>query len=149
MKMLGGSGLLAAAVLTLTILVMNVGQTSAATSTLVPNADKANAGGWTDQAGISCGADSIVTVCSITIDEDIDSPNDVDYIQSVPNPGTSSTVQFQLTDSPGDLVTLTDLTVRFRAAKTGVRTETLNVQLFKSDDTQVGSPTGDPHHYHH
>jgi hypothetical protein len=139
--MLGAFGLLAAASLTLPILVMNVGQTSAATVTLVPNADKVNAGGWTNHANAACGTDSIATTCSATIDEDIDSPVDTDFVQSGNNPNALQTVQFHLSDAPGDLATLTDLTVRFRASKNNNnRVMTLSVEIRKSDNTLIGSP---------
>ncbi|TMG06728.1 MAG: hypothetical protein E6I02_07545, partial [Chloroflexi bacterium] len=124
------------------ILAFLLGETAAATATLVPNADKANAGAWQNNLSVACSTGSVATTCSSTIDEDIDSPIDTDFIQSVNNPSTSQTVQFQLTDSPGDLVTLTALTVRFRASKNNDnKVVTVKVEVRKADNTLVGSPT--------
>ncbi|TMG04303.1 MAG: hypothetical protein E6I09_06465, partial [Chloroflexi bacterium] len=124
------------------ILAFLLGETAAATATLVPNADKANAGAWQNNLSAACSTGSVATTCSSTIDEDIDSPIDSDFVQSVNNPDTSQTVQFELSDSPGDLLTLTDLTVRFRASKNNNnRVLTVNVEIHKSDNSLIGSPT--------
>ncbi len=103
-----------------------------------PNADKANTGSWTNEVPTSCG--TTATTCSDSIDEDIVTPDDADYIES-PTNASAATVDFELTDAPVDLDTLTDLEVSFRASKDGVNAATVEVEVHKSDTTLLGSPT--------
>ncbi len=110
------------------------------TRTDVPNADRANAGGWTNDSSTLCAADSVSTTCSSRIDEDIDTADDADFIQSARNPSNAA-VDFELSDAPNNLQTLTDVDVRFRASKAGGRTAAVSVELRKSDGTLLGSPT--------
>ncbi len=112
------------------------------TATDLPNADKANPGGWTNNSGSTCGADSVSTICSSRIDEDIATPDDSSYIESPSNPSGAS-VDFELTDAPPDLQELEQLRVRFRASKTGGKTATVQVEVLKSDGTLLGSPTAE------
>ncbi len=83
--------------------------------TLVPNADKTNAGSWTNEVANTC-FDS--ASCYQSLDEGIASANDADFISSVTDP-MNRIVEFELEDAPADLDTLTDITVRFRAFRQG------------------------------
>ena len=66
--------------------------------------------------------------------EDIDAADDPSFIQSRANPNLDE-VEFQLLDAPLDLSTLTDISVRFRASKTGDATASLKVEVRGADDT--------------
>jgi hypothetical protein len=113
-------------------------------ATLVPNADKNNTTGsgndWNSGASgnPACGTDSIATTCSSQIDEDIDSPTPDFIFNDSPS---SQFVEFQLTDAPSDLVTLTSINARLRADVLGPRTVTLKLDVFKADGTLLGTAT--------
>src|SRR5207245_11347676 len=112
-----GAGLLLVVAIAAMILAFLLGETAAATATLVPNADKANAGAWQNNLSVACSTGSVATTCSSTIDEDIDSPIDSNFVQSVNNPNTSQTIQFELSDYPGSLLTLTNLTLLYMTSE--------------------------------
>lgn len=112
------------------------------TATDLPNADKANPGGWTNNSGSTCAADSVSTICSSRIDEDIATPDDSSYIES-PSNASGASVDFELTDAPPELQELEQLRVRFRASKAGGKTATVQVEVRKSDGTLLGSPTAE------
>ncbi len=105
----------------------------------VPNADKANPGGWKNESNSTCGSGSTTTTCSASIDESIGSPSDSDFIQKMN--ASNSTVDFELTDAPADLVSVGELDVSFRASKGGGKTATVSVEVRKADGTVLGAPT--------
>lgn len=110
----------------------------AATSTLFPNSDKSNTGSWTTHAGNPCNG-VVSTVCSAVIDEDVDAPIDADYIQS-PIDAVSAQSEFHLLDASVFTSKLTDLSVRYRAYKTGSKAATIKVEVVTEGGTVVGSP---------
>ena len=106
----------------------------------MPNADKANAGAWTNQVGSACNAPAAGHTCSSAIDEDIDGPNDSDFIQSDPAPKASETVELQLSNAPAALQKLIAVQVRTRAPKASAgRPAQVRVDLLKADNTLVGT----------
>ena len=90
--------------------------TSADTVTLVPSEDLATEPGWEADDGTPCGNGG-GTVCSSRIDEDIDTPNDTDFIRS-PAGATGIDVIFELSDPPSPGI-VTEITARFRAYAEG------------------------------
>ncbi len=109
----------------------------AAVSTLYPVNDRTNLGGYTNQLANACDG-MISTVCSASLDEDADTPNDADFIQS-PADTASAQTEFDMLDAPVDMSKLTALSVRYRAYKTGTKTATVKVEVI---DGNTGLPIG-------
>jgi hypothetical protein len=114
------------------------------TITLVPSTDKFVEQGEGNEwkAGLSdseCAAAS--TTCSVLIDEDIDTPNDSDFIRQ--DNGAGKLVRFELTNVPDCFVQSTVLTLRARALNLS-GPENLTVSLFKANGTLVASFTMTP-----
>lgn len=81
-------------------------------ATLVPSQDLGTEPGWETDDGLPCGNGG-GTVCSSRIDEDIDAPDDSDFIRS-PAGVSGIDVVFELSDPPGPGI-VTQITARFRA----------------------------------
>jgi len=90
------------------------GPASADQTTLVPESDIANPGGWQADDGTTCGGGG--NVCASRVDEDIDSPNDSDYIRA-PLGADNADILFHISDPAPGIVT--EIEVRFRAYKDG------------------------------
>jgi hypothetical protein len=107
----------------------------AAVSTLYPVNDRTNAGAYTNQASNACNG-MISTVCSASLDDDVDAPIDADYIQS-PADVISAQTEFDMLDAPVDMSMLTSLNVRYRAYKTGTKVATIRVELVNAETLAV------------
>lgn len=97
-------------------LALSVSAAAADTATLVPSEDLATEPGWETDDGLPCGTGG-GTVCSSRIDEDIDTPDDTDFIRS-PAGESGVDVIFELTDPPAPGI-VTEITARFRAYAEG------------------------------
>ena len=113
------------------------GSAEGATVTLFPSTDKANAGLYTNNASVLCNGTPVST-CSSRIDEDIDVPNDADYVQSTVTP-LSTTVEYTLDNAPADLGLLSAVSVRYRAYRTGTQTNTIKVEVLNSSNVVIGA----------
>ena len=67
-----------------------------------------------------CGSDSVETVCSDAIDEDMDTAGDASFVQSGADP-VNEEAAFEVTDAPADLLTLTDIAVDTPGIQSGWR----------------------------
>ena len=128
---------LAVAVVALGWAVYHAQPASADSVTLVPVSDLANVDAWTAEDGTPCG--NAGTVCSSRLDEDIDTPDDTDYVRS-PYAIDNADILFQLTDAPSNLGYLTDLTIRFRAWKEGTGGATGLVMALEGNLGPIGIP---------
>ncbi|MFQ5472802.1 MAG: hypothetical protein ACE5FA_07960, partial [Dehalococcoidia bacterium] len=115
---------------------------SADTVSLVPNGDGFNEDGWQADDSTLCGGAG--TVCSSRVDDDVDAPNDADFIRSVFNPQDAD-MSLRLTDAPANLGIITEIEVRFRAYKEGPGAAAALVGLFEAIDLVptglIGTPT--------
>ena len=114
-----------------------------ATGTIVPDTDRSNStGDWTNEAPSACDSGSSTSVCAASIDEDLDTPDDANYITSDSTPKTNEFVEFDLADAPADLVTLSDISVRVRAARVTApsKLSQIAVEVSLANGSIVGSP---------
>ncbi len=114
------------------------GSASAASATLVPSADRSNPGGWTNNSSSSCLSSG--TTCSSTIDEDITTPDDGDFIVDPAN-SQNKNVYFDLSQAPSDTGTASQLVVRYRAAKTTSQSGSVLVEVLNSSNQVIGFPS--------
>lgn len=113
-------------------------RTEAASTTLVPNFDKASAAVWQAAPGfVTCGSGSTTSTCAEHIDDDVDGPSDSSDIRIQAANQTSEAADFELTNMPYGGTFVSEIGVRYIARTISGTGATLAVEVRLANGTPL------------